>query len=714
MSDYDSDFNDAEHEKLLKTISKIGTDKAPNKDLKKKADKVNVADLLNSIKSTKNLNDAKKQLHLDVPKGKKPRKAARTLDTPLHRQAKERIESAVAYRETRKNLRVWDSVVADNRTAEQLVFPLDREPIRVMRSGAERTEDFTPRTELEKQMSEVLNGSKNNLTNKEMYTEAEQEIIKAMSLKEAKEKCHELQRLRALMSYREAKMKREARIKSKKYHRIKKRDKRKKLIKEFEDLVARDPEAAKEKLAELELDRIEERGSLKHSTKGKWKQQLMKYASRNEGIKKFMDEHAQLGKELREKHNLESDSDESEDEGTAKKKTVGDILREAAEAAASEDRNITTAAENPYLREQLAKIREAKKAKANVKHVTNEQFEKGKKNNGKALFDVDNDWITVAKEDESEDEEAVEGEEEVEDQEDVEVADEDVKVDDEEDVEDEEQEEDSDEEEEELEKPTKKTSRRDIDEIFDDIDASVLSFAKKSVRFADEVEESTCKKKGKKRAAQEPVDLKRSKKSKEVQDEISLNPKDFLNIENNALVDVNKNVMDTIEDFEEELQQDALAAAFQDDDVLADFEEERDEVHGVEKPKDIDLTLLGWGSWTGPGIEKKAPKKRFVLKAKEQKRKDRRNVGLIIRENVDSAVEQLQPNEVPFPFTTIDDYEAVLKQPIGRDWNPVQVTKELTKQAVKTESGRIIRPLDKEATLSKREVREVSDESDAE
>ena len=40
------------------------------------------------------------------------------------------------------------------------------------------------------------------------------------------------------------------------YHRILKRQKRKQLIKEFDDLMTRDPEAAREKLELLERDRV--------------------------------------------------------------------------------------------------------------------------------------------------------------------------------------------------------------------------------------------------------------------------------------------------------------------------------------------------------------------------------------------------------------------------------------------------------------------------
>lgn len=53
-----------------------------------------------------------------------------------------------------------------------------------------------------------------------------------------------------------------------------------------------------------------------------------------------------------------------------------------------------------------------------------------------------------------------------------------------------------------------------------------------------------------------------------------------------------------------------MAAAFEDDDVIGDFEAEKSAVEEREKPKDLDLTLQGWGSWTGPGIASKKKDRR--------------------------------------------------------------------------------------------------------
>ena len=43
--------------------------------------------------------------------------------------------------------------------------------------------------------------------------------------------------------------------------------------------------------------------------------------------------------------------------------------------------------------------------------------------------------------------------------------------------------------------------------------------------------------------------------------------------------------------------------AFAADDVVADFSSEKDAMKQRDKPKDIDLTLPGWGDWGGGGLK---------------------------------------------------------------------------------------------------------------
>lgn len=60
---------------------------------------------------------------------------------------------------------------------------------------------------------------------------------------------------------------------------------------------------------------------------------------------------------------------------------------------------------------------------------------------------------------------------------------------------------------------------------------------------------------------------------------------------------------------------------------------------------------------------------RYIIKAKEVKRKDAAKGGLIIRETMSKTMTELQPREVPFPFTSARDYEIFIQQPLGSEWN---------------------------------------------
>lgn len=110
----------------------------------------------------------------------------------------------------------WNPIVHKNRIAEQISFPLDDiDFFNRVELAADKSKGFELKTELEKLTAEILGQSKFNITNDNPYCEAEKEIIKAMSLKEARKKCQELQKIRALTSYKAVKMKQQSKIKSK-------------------------------------------------------------------------------------------------------------------------------------------------------------------------------------------------------------------------------------------------------------------------------------------------------------------------------------------------------------------------------------------------------------------------------------------------------------------------------------------------------------------
>ena len=71
------------------------------------------------------------------------------------------------------------------------------------------------------------------------------------------------------------------------------------------------------------------------------------------------------------------------------------------------------------------------------------------------------------------------------------------------------------------------------------------------------------------------------------------------------------NLMDSDNDNDldaDEQQRMTIAQAFADDDVIDEFRQDKREDIDKNKPKDLDLSLPGWGSWGGAGL--KIPKKK--------------------------------------------------------------------------------------------------------
>lgn len=63
------------------------------------------------------------------------------------------------------------------------------------------------------------------------------------------------------------------------------------------------------------------------------------------------------------------------------------------------------------------------------------------------------------------------------------------------------------------------------------------------------------------------------------------------------------------EDEQERDQKQMIKEAFAGDDVIRDFLKEKREAVEASKPKDMDLTLPGWGEWGGLGLKPSAKKR---------------------------------------------------------------------------------------------------------
>ena len=148
----------------------------------------------------------------------------------------------------------------------------------------------------------------------------------------------------------------------------------------------------------------------------------------------------------------------------------------------------------------------------------------------------------------------------------------------------------------------------------------------------------------------------------------------------------------------------AIAEAFADDDVLGDFSREKAAELEKSRPKDIDLTLPGWNSWGGEGIKiSKRKRKRFTIKAgPAEKRRDENKGQLILNDEADSkAARKHLVSSVPFPFTSVADYEASIRTPVGETFVPRSSFKKFVKPAVVTKKGAVIEPMDRDELVKR-------------
>lgn len=161
-------------------------------------------------------------------------------------------------------------------------------------------------------------------------------------------------------------------------------------------------------------------------------------------------------------------------------------------------------------------------------------------------------------------------------------------------------------------------------------------------------------------------------------------------------------------------QQMTISQAFEDDDIIADFMRDKAKDSEV-KDAEIDLFMPGWGSWAGVGIsaERQAAikNKRLVLKlAEQEKRRDDNKGGLYINETASKQLRSHLVSEVPFPFTSVADYEGSIRATIGRNCVPETAFRMLTRPAVITHKGQVIAPMDQsEITKPQRRLRHVVD-----
>lgn len=172
-----------------------------------------------------------------------------------------------------------------------------------------------------------------------------------------------------------------------------------------------------------------------------------------------------------------------------------------------------------------------------------------------------------------------------------------------------------------------------------------------------------------------------------------INPESFLSVKSKHLITAVPKSQD-LDDADDEFDVDqlskanklSLAEAFANDDIVNDFEQEAEDE--AKKSLDVDDTVLpGWGNWGGHGV--KARKHKFEKKAPQVKKKDR----IILSAAPNEKLKKHLISSVPFPFKSVQDFEASMRLPIGRDFIPASAHQKLTLPSVVTKAGTVIEPM---------------------
>ncbi|XP_055703979.1 U3 small nucleolar RNA-associated protein 14 homolog A [Phlebotomus papatasi] len=711
----DDEINAQSHRKLLTAIEKIDRTqhiKAPSRtEVATKESEFHVIKSHGLMKPQERFtfhqlpNVSKKSSATVIKDLKKLSKSKKKLAKPLEKPVIERISRGIAYEKARYQLDRWEAVVQKNRFDDCLVFPQKpSDEIIIEEDATDKTPSYRIKSDLMLEL-EALDAKRAEQVGGEEVSPKEDEKL---SKKELLAQQKELARLRRKESYEIEKARRQKKIKSKKYHKVLKKDRIRKQLLEFEKLQKSDPEEALRRLELIEKNRVAERSHLRHRNTGTWAKSLQVRAKFDKDARKDLAEQLAIGRELKEQKNSmeseESDQEAAEDAEkdedydpfnpwqTVSKKSTDEIL--GTYRKYWQERN-----HNEQKRKEYEALEIPEVSTEQEKHPPEEIPKKKKKVGGLAwtIEDIDEDDIKLSTICVPPD--------------DFEGFDRKKKP-----------------------LPKKKVS---IDAVFDSAEqkleqklAQKLTKFQKTATKGKKASRKTSKKVTEKshlnlelkKTAQRPeIDeaLQESSKRANPDDSQDFNqlkkiasgdqkdseianiaPDSFATVEVKSLrTAIPDDVQDEDEDSERINGKLSLTEAFEDDDIFRDFSREKEDQIAADQPQDLDLTLPGWGSWTGQGV-KKQPKRMILKFPKNLPRKDSKKDSVIINEILSGKTKEHLVRDLPFPFTSVKDYEASIRAPVGRTFVPETAHRVLTKPSLVTKMGTIIEPMDEKMLLS--------------
>ncbi|KAH9837381.1 Utp14-domain-containing protein [Rhodofomes roseus] len=677
----------------------------------------------------------------------------KTLAAPLPQRTAERLDREAAYEQTKEEVDKWTATMQRIKEAEHLSFPLQAQPSGKT-SNLELAAKFKPTTELESAVDKLLKSAK---MRDEDIAQTESLKMNHLSVEEVKARRAELSKMRELMFRAEAKAKRVAKIKSKTYRRLKKKEKAKLAAKLGEGASDVDEDDEEVRL-KREVERARERATLRHKNTGKWAKAMKVRGELDVDQRREIADMLDRGEKLRRKIQGGSDSDEESDEDSeddGDEEIAAQRVRVSAfeELAGLEDAPADASDEGGKKGKSIFEMKFMKDAMAREQRKVNEEIDDFVKEMGGQLPDPDADG-----------DDAVEGEQTysasvqrvggrvayrpgppgadslrpagslASDTSSVTLKSTDLLG------------------------PSEPTSPattspvtqrpaplplaeevnpwlahpEDADrpaqkrhEVIVGKNSASVEKSKNKLRKRKEKREEA-KEKAKedaavdvsmsnimtlgdttptagpskqKTAAASKSTAAQSSNAQPTEDDGDSDADSEVEEQEKRLADPKgkgKGKANGVKAFQ---QRDLVALAFAGDNVVQDFAEAKRSEMQEDAPREVDTTLLGWGSWGGKGA-KKAPLKPHLIKkvagVDPRSRADYGKAHVIISEKRDKKAAKYMVKDLPFPYTSKAQFERSLEAPLGTEWNTRLGFQRATLPRVVTKPGQIIAPLEKQ------------------
>ncbi|KAI4276595.1 MAG: hypothetical protein LQ337_002378 [Flavoplaca oasis] len=720
-----------ESQAIHQRIPNVNESKAPSEYGINSRQKLTVEDLLTAVTDPQ----LKKSLRILAQHDKKSSSRhsgiAKKLDVPLPKRQQDRLDRKAAYEKSKETLNRWIDTVKHNRRAEHLSFPL-QEQDRDHGLGTNKLDRKTkPLTELEKTIQNILQESglapADGKTEEDQIQAFEELETNKMPLAEVQKRRAVLRRSRDLLFREEIKAKRINKIKSKSYRRVHRRERERLLQKDKDALAAIGEEDSESEKEKNDRRRAEERMGAKHresrwakgvkeSGRMAWDEDarggVEEMARREEDLKRRI-----LGKDVDEDDEESSEHDGYEDDDKDGNGRGGEPLKERLEGL-DEDQDVSKLgvrnSTSALLSMQFMQNADAAQKASNDEAVRQMQRElageetpseeEPEERAGRRLYgpkrDVPQSSKSKVEEPRSEFEEKLDPDDEV--------------------------------------APPAQSNEEELQIIVDHVGPKKHSTQKKSKEVkvssippsqgtednpwlsSGKPKPSTRERKAQDKGAAAIISndlpntvlnavtrgkqVKSGMKAARLLGTDQVVPKTLANVHTSG-------PGESSEEEEEEdgatgskccpsmlRNQELVRQAFAGDDVVANFEKEKEETMKSEDEKTVDETLAGWGHWTGAGIGKKVQRRnKNQILAKQAgipkaQRQDAKLDKVIINEKRVKKNSKYLASQLPHPFETRQQYERSLRLPVGPEWTTKETFQAATKPRVLMKQG-IIKPM---------------------